>query len=93
MPAPPREGRGKLEAAPPARSIRAATASFGIGHNCLFHREGHNQAPWLNGVGQVPDAFWFDGVEQAFRPAVKLLSLPASAAEVTFDHSSSRHNN
>ncbi len=38
-------------------------------------------------------AFRFNGVEQAFRPAVKLLPLSASAAEVTFDHSSSRHNN
>jgi REP element-mobilizing transposase RayT len=32
------------------------------------------------------------GVEQAFRPAVKLIKKPALAAEVAFDNSSSRDN-
>jgi hypothetical protein len=35
-------------------------------------------------------AFWFERVEQAFRPAVSSIKFPASAAEVTLDHSSSR---
>jgi hypothetical protein len=53
------------------RSIPAATAIFGIGHNCLLHHAGHNKlfgsTGWSKGSGMI---FRFDGVEQAFRPAV-----------------------
>jgi hypothetical protein len=53
------------------RSIPAATAIFGIGHNCLLHHAGHNKlfgsTGWSKGSGMI---FRFDGVEQAFRCSV-----------------------